>query len=235
MPALSLTLEYYKVDGPIHDRVLTDQVVEVSVGIPDDENIHQNLYHYITENYEEIDKEARKTIASREVDYESYGSDSAYRDYLDIVANDFYIESLRVEGAELFTYTAEGTYNDGGPWSENIEAVSYDEARLQAKWIMARNCGVEPDPESQSPEAWATDLFASIDDQSIASITGATPSSDEYHKVLLALVENAEAEGTTLDGLDDAKILLARHAQGDRISANQAIHYLEPVDVGFKP
>lgn len=90
----------------------------------------------------EIADVARKNVASRSVDYDSFSSDSAYLEALDARARQFYVVEMAAPG-EQAVYVVDGEY-DGDPdhagrWGDRVSATSVGEAEFQARWVMAEN------------------------------------------------------------------------------------------------
>jgi len=101
----------------------------------------------IVSRYEDIVTQARKNVASRHVDYESFGNDSAYADRLDVVGDEFSIEDIEViSEAPRLRYHIYGHYSsdDGGTWSDHVYARCDDEADFQGRFQMACNEGQKP-------------------------------------------------------------------------------------------
>lgn len=115
------------------------------VVIDTDEYDQTNVLDFFTENMEDIRKDAAKAVASRFVDYDSFGSDSDYLDRLDRVADTYYLKDMRVPGAETFSYDVEGIYaphDDATELWKGVESAScVSEARFRGLWTMAINSG----------------------------------------------------------------------------------------------
>lgn len=125
---------------------LTGEVVGVhEVVIDSDEYDQTNVLDFFTEHMEDIRKDAAKAVASRFVDYYSFGSDSDYLDRLDRIADTYYLKDMRVPGAETFSYDVEGIYapHDDAPelWKGVESASCVSEARFRGLWTMAINSG----------------------------------------------------------------------------------------------
>ena len=76
---------------------LTREVLgEHEVIIEVDHYTRENVSEFFQENLREIRADAAKAVASRFVDYDSFGSDSAYLDRLDEVADTMYLADVRV-------------------------------------------------------------------------------------------------------------------------------------------
>lgn len=101
----------------------------------------------LVSKYEDIVAQARKNVASRHVDYESFGNDSAYADRLDVVGDEFSIEDIEViSDAPRVRYHIYGHYSadDGGTWSDHVYARCDDEADFQGRFEMATLEGLSP-------------------------------------------------------------------------------------------
>ena len=137
--------------------------------------------------------EARKNVASRLVDYDSFGNDSAYLDRLDAVAEETLVVSVGLKDAPTVRYAVEGDYSDGGgDWSDWVEAANPTEAEFQAKWSMADNQGSDP-------KAFG-DFLDTMDDIDITSVQPEPTTKDEYREALQKLLAVAKAAG--LGGLE---------------------------------
>lgn len=229
MSKLTIKLAYHEVN-PLSKEFVDNEgeLVEARVDLPDDS--HDDLYIYIMDNFEEIDLEARKKIASRVVDYDSFGSDSAYLDRIDEVAECYYLEFLSIEGAKDFLFDVEGVYQDDQLWGETVSAINRDEARLHAKWIMASNSGVTPDPTRESPSKWLEHLFEAIDEMHIETIEGASPNTSQYQEVLRKIVIEVEGKGISLKAMTDIQILLLQEEEARKTTLMSGIEYLEQND-----
>ncbi|NTF17218.1 hypothetical protein G6L37_02080 [Agrobacterium rubi] len=118
-------------------EVLGEHVVVIDV---DDYGRH-DVSEFFQENLQEIRKAAAKAVASRSVDYDSFGSDSEYLDRLDRVADTMYLADACVPGVVTRTYTMEGLYSEGSPWSDDEVACCFSEAEFRALWTMSVNDG----------------------------------------------------------------------------------------------
>lgn len=144
--------------------------------------------------YEDIVHQARKNVASRFVDYESFGSDSAYAERLDEVGDEFVPEDIRIiTDKPSLRYRVYGHYStdDGGTWCDWVFGSTPDEAEFQAKWIMAVN-------ESSNPGETA-DFAATMEDIEIYDCDLEPITKDEAVDLLNQLV----GEWPQFDGDED--------------------------------
>ncbi len=104
------------------------------------------------DHYVEMVKKAQKNVASRHVDYESFGNDSAYLERIDQVAAEFLpLSATVVSDAPVVRYAVNGEYttDEQGRWSDWVFATSPAEAEFAAKWTMAMNEDAKPwEPEN---------------------------------------------------------------------------------------
>jgi hypothetical protein len=106
-----------------------------------------------------IAAEARKNLASRTIEYESYNSDSQYMDDLDRKAESYTLVSIGKNGVKK-TFEVDGLYSDqSGPWTDDVQAVDEDEAHFQGAWQMSLNAGEDPAHEG--------DFLDGLDDHTI--------------------------------------------------------------------
>ena len=103
-----------------------------------DHSTKDGLYFW----YAEIAEAARRNLASRFVDYESFGSDSAYADRLDVVGAEFMPVMFTLETDQprkRFSVLGQYSSDEQGTWSDHVEAVDREEAEFIARQIMADN------------------------------------------------------------------------------------------------
>lgn len=166
-----------------HDRVMTDD--------------EDDFIEVVREALED----ARKSVAGAHlVDYDSFGSDSAYLDRIDEVAREMEVVSVELTGKPV-RYAVRGDYSQEGDWADSMEGVTEAEARFQARWTMAENEGAVVNPFDEF-----LDRLADID------ITECEPepvSKDEYRDMLRALCQEAAEAGHTGEALEKAMAALA--------------------------
>jgi len=141
---------------------------------------------------------ARKRAAGTYlVDYDSFGSESAYLNRVDEVAEEMKVIGVYIAGPSK-RYAVSGIYSDGGgSWHDWVEATDDAEAIFQAKWSMAENQGSDP--------AEDLDYFLNrMDDIEITSYGLEPVTKDEYKDAIRKLVEEAVAAGHSGPALDDA-------------------------------
>jgi hypothetical protein len=90
---------------------------------------------------------AQKNVASRHVDYESFGSDSAYATRLSELGAEFVPAAAALVTVEpLQRFAVDGEYSTNSDrWDGYVMARSAAEADFQARWTMAKNEGGDPD------------------------------------------------------------------------------------------
>lgn len=162
-----------------------------------------NVSEFFQENLREIREDAAKAVASRFVDYDSFGSDSAYLDRLDRVADTFYLTDVSVPGVVTRAYTMEGIYpGDGGIWSDDEVGSCISEAEFRALWTMSINDGFNLKDcieESMSADAAVLQLQSYMEDQELTGMCGVSrPKIEDAAALLRELVEIA-ASGTSED------------------------------------
>jgi len=153
----------------------------------------------LRENLVDWERDARRALASRFVDFDLYDSDSAYLDELDRVSERFFTACVQVTGAKSRDYTAEGIYpNDGGLWSDNVSGVNESEAKFQAAWAMAENCidgFTRKAVAERGPEKFIEYILDMIEDQQIVSVTPAVPNTYDILQALKELHAAAVSHG----------------------------------------
>lgn len=92
----------------------------------------------------DISIEARKKYAATLVDYDSFGSDSAYLDRIDKIADDRLTIGSLTKAGEMTPFLVDGVYSDDQLWSDRIDGVDAEDAAFSARWIMAVNEGARP-------------------------------------------------------------------------------------------
>jgi hypothetical protein len=118
---------------------------ETQVTIAADGGFHM---HY----EDDIAPQARKNVASRFVDYESFGSGSAYADRLEEVGDVFKITGIAfvdVPARPDIRFAVRGNYStdEQGDWSDWIMASDKERAEFLARWTMAENERADPSSE----------------------------------------------------------------------------------------
>lgn len=137
MTTLSMTVTLVsKRPGEVDVETVVEHDFEEGIG-PDGLTCEQ-----LSDAAVEIADAARKAVASRSVDYDSFSSDSAYLEALDARAREFYVVDMAAPGAQT-VFSVDGEY-DGDPdhagrWGDQVSAASVGEAEFQARWIMAAN------------------------------------------------------------------------------------------------
>ncbi len=98
------------------------------------------------DHYADFARQALKNAASRYVDYDSFGNDSAYLERLETVAEEFKLVSVSIlRNAPIHRYAVSGEYStDRGRWDDWVMASKEADARFAAKWQMANNEGSDP-------------------------------------------------------------------------------------------
>lgn len=156
----------------------------------------------------DIALDARKKYAATMVDYDSFGSDSAYLDRIDAIADRLTIVSLAKAG-EMTPFLVEGFYSDEQAWSDRIDAVDAEDAEFSARWIMAANEGARP----QDFESFLDAML----DQKVVSLRPDPVSFDELVEMVRSHVSThpnaldfASSRETLIEALE--KINAAREA-----------------------
>jgi len=139
----------------------------------------------------------RRAAGTYLVDYDSFGSESAYLNRVDEVVEEMKVTGVYIAGPSK-RYAVSGIYSDGGgDWYDWVEATSDAEAVFQAKWSMAENQGSDP----------AEDFEYFLDAMDGIEITSYAPepvTKDEYKDAIRKLVEEAVAAGHGGPALDEA-------------------------------
>ena len=155
---------------------VTREVIAEHVVVVDAEDYYRasDLPDYFVDNLEDIYAAAAKAAAARQVDYDSFSSDSDYLDTLDRYAENLYLQSVEVPGAVGRAYSVEGLYpGDGGPFGDDFGGSCAGEAEFQAKWTMSENDGFDLSlliKQGVSPREAVGSLVSYMDDQQIFSV-----------------------------------------------------------------
>ncbi|MBI1202635.1 MAG: hypothetical protein GC182_09010 [Rhodopseudomonas sp.] len=102
--------------------------------------------------YDEIADAAALDLASRYVDYESFGSDSDYSDRLDEVADEFtviWLDLITDQPRQRYAIYGRYSNDESGTWSDHVEATNCDEAEFIARQTMADNERADRDDPDQ--------------------------------------------------------------------------------------
>lgn len=225
-----LTLKVHLVEVNTHTRKPLAGIVhevEIDADMIDPDDLGASLLL----NLPDIDAAARKNIASRRVDYDSFGGDSEYMDMVDRVAGDFYTAAVEVAGAVRRTYVAEGLYPDrNGLWSDEVTGVNAEEASFQAAWTMAENAAgtvernIGPDT---APEQSIERMTAYIDDLSIESVSRPRLRKEDILAALRKLCKAARAHGIEDDALYEAEALACEDRTAAEEMDDDRIIYLD--------
>ena len=152
---------------------------------------------------EDLASDARKKGAASRFDLEDFGSDSAYLDAVDALADRIGISAIRRAGEQKL-FNVDAHYEDDQPWNDDVMAVDASDAEFQAAWIMALGSGSSAD----SAEDF-NNLVATIDDFEIFWATPAKPDPDELTAVLARLYSAVES-GETEEAMTEARQVLEK-------------------------
>ncbi|MNU39062.1 hypothetical protein D3C71_277490 [compost metagenome] len=151
--------------------VTREKIAEHVTVIETDEYGPNDLPEFFKDNLADIRSQAAKAVASRSVDYDSFGSDSAYLDRIDQVAETLYLSDVSIPNALTRAYDMEGIYpGDGGLWGDVEHGACQGEAEFRALWTMSVNDGFEIDPESETPDEAVTSLQDFMEDQELTGM-----------------------------------------------------------------
>lgn len=151
--------------------VTREKIAEHVTVIETDEYGPNDLPEFFKDNLADIRSQAAKAIASRSVDYDSFGSDSAYLDRIDQVAETLYLSDVSIPNALTRAYDMEGIYpGDGGLWGDVEHGACQGEAEFRALWTMSVNDGFEIDPENETPDEAVTSLQDFMEDQELTGM-----------------------------------------------------------------
>lgn len=182
-----------------------------------------SLPEYFVDNLEDIYLAAGKAAAARQIDYDSFSSDSDYLDTLDRFAENLYLQSVQVPGTVGRTYAVDGVYpGDGGPFGDDFDGSCAGEAQFQAKWTMSENDGYNLAAlikEGVGPAEAVRSLMSYMDDQTIFSAQE-VPQEDPS-ALLRELVTLAEADA--LETVRDLLLTRGRLAANPSQSASDEI------------
>jgi hypothetical protein len=154
--------------------VTRKELGEHEVVIDIDEYGARDLPDFFKDNLGDIRTWAAKAVASRFVDYDSFGSDSAYLDRLDQVGELLYLSDVSVPNAEVRPYDIEGIYpDDGGIWADMEHGSCLGEAQFRGLWTMSVNNGFDLDAAIKSgvsPDKAVSGLQTYMDDQELTGM-----------------------------------------------------------------
>ena len=183
---------------------LTREVLgEHEVVIEVDDYTRENVSEFFQENLREIREDAARAVASRFVDYESFGSDSAYLDRLDQVSDTMYLADVRVPGAVTRAYTMEGVYpGEGGIWSDDEVACCISEAEFRARWTMSINDGYSLEAairNSETADAAVSSLQSYMEDQELTGMCDVSRPKIDDAKALIKELMDLAVEGSAAE------------------------------------
>jgi hypothetical protein len=161
-------VEVWLVEGSGADEVEHSVVIEVAdFGSADLPEFFQN--HLV-----EFRQEAAKAVAASMIDYDSFGSDSAYLDRRDRIADTLYLYDLSVPNTVQRQYDIEGIYPyDGGIWGDTESGCCLGDAEFHGLWTMSINCGYDVSDnigKGLSPDEDVDRLLSCMDDQELTGM-----------------------------------------------------------------
>jgi hypothetical protein len=206
------------------DKLSGDKLFEYETVIDVDDYGPDDLPEYFIENLEEFRSTAAKAVASRFVDYDSFGSDSAYLDRIDEIASTLYLSDVSVPNAVRRAYDIEGIYcGDGGIWGDVEYGSCLGEAKFAGLWTMSTNSGYdlhELIAQGLSPDKVVEDLQGSMDSQELTGMcVPRRPGGEEaevFLRELLKIAEGGNAAELRQAVVDGASEFIAK--RNERIS-----------------
>lgn len=191
--------------------VTREEIAEHETVIETDDYGPKDLPDFFKDNLADFRLQASKAVASRSVDYDSFGSDSAYLDRIDQVAETLYLADVSIPNALTRAYDMEGIYpGDGGIWGDVEHGACQGEAEFRALWTMSVNDGFEVDPESKTPDEAVASLQGFMEDQELTGMCQPLrPKAADAEELLKKLAEiarggsEAELRLAVIDGASD--------------------------------
>lgn len=173
--------------------VTREKIAEHVTVIETDEYGPSDLPDFFRDNLADIRSQAAKAVASRSVDYDSFGSDSAYLDRIDQVAETLYLSDVCIPNAVVRAYDMEGIYpGEGGMWGDVEHGACQGEAEFRALWTMSVNDGFETDAERATPDEAVTSLQGYMEDQELTGMCHPwRPKAEDAEEILKKLAEIA--------------------------------------------
>lgn len=185
------------------NELTREMLGEHEVIIEVDDYTRENVSEFFQENLREIRADAAKAVASRFVDYDSFGSDSAYLDRLDEVADTMYLADVRVPGVVTRAYTMEGIYpGDGGIWSDDEVACCVSEAEFRALWTMSINDGFSVEGairDSDTADSAVESLQSYMENQELTGMCDVSRPKIDDAKALLKDLLDLAVEGSAAE------------------------------------
>ncbi len=177
-----------------------EKVAEHETVIDVEEYGPSNLPDFFKDNLGDFRTWAAKAVASRFVDYDSFGSDSAYLDRLDEVGQTLYLSDVSIPNAAVRAYDIEGIYpGEGGIWGGVEYGACQGEAEFRGLWTMSVNDGYDLDDDIKdgtSPDAAVTALQNYMEDQELTGMCmPRRPKAEDAEVLLKQLVELARNGG----------------------------------------
>jgi hypothetical protein len=161
---------------------------------------------------EEVIPGARKNVASRQVNYEAFGSDSDYANLLDKLGAQIEIVSVKEalpEGGKPMRIVFDAQYSDGSPYNQDAWGANLEDATFQGAWDMAVLNNHTGEPEEIED---LLDFMESIE----VLINSPKPVNEEDMAELLADLVLASASGDGVDEVvDRARQMLETMAGND--------------------
>lgn len=148
---------------------------------------------------EEAEGARKHAVGTHIVDYNSFGSDSAYLDQIDRFAAETVVVGVSLVG-ETASYGVLGRYDNGNDYADLTLGVTEAEAEFQARWTMALNQGADPTD--------LDDLLDAMAEIEIVRCQAGPISDDELRIALQALIDEATAAGHSGEALDNAVEML---------------------------
>jgi hypothetical protein len=196
------------------DPVSLERVAEHQTVIDVEEYGPSDLPEFFKDNLVDFRTWAAKAVASRSVDYDSFGSDSAYLDRLDQIGENLYLADVSVPNAVVRSYDIEGIYpQDGGIWGDVEYGSCLGEAEFRGLWTMSANSGYDLDDairDEEHPHETAESLQSHMEDQELTGMCMPTrPKAAEAEVLLKQLAEiarsgsEADLRRAVIDGAAD--------------------------------
>lgn len=173
-----------------------------------------DLPDFFKDNLGDFRTWAAKAVASRSVDYDSFGSDSAYLDRLDAIGETLYLSDVSIPNAAVRAYDIEGIYpGEGGIWGDVEYGACQGEAEFRGLWTMSVNDGYDLDDDIKdgtSPDDAVTGLQNYMEDQELTGMCmPRRPKAEDAEELLKKLVEiarngsEADLRQAVVDGASD--------------------------------
>lgn len=159
---------------------------------------------------EEVDTARKRAVGTHIVDYDSFSSDSAYLDQVDIFAGQTVVVGVSLAG-EPASYGVLGRYDDGEEYADLATGVTAADAEFQVRWKMAEEQGATP--------AEFDDFLDAMIEIEIVRCEPGPISDDELRRALQALIDETVAAGHSGEALDKAVRLLSEPAPETAVPA----------------